>query len=260
MSEIAPLISIVVPSLNQAEFLDACLNSIFSQQNAIFEVLLCDGGSCDGSDVIIRKYQQHLTYWRSHPDKGQADALNEGFSRARGSVLFWVNSDDLLEPNALSRISNTYKRGDVIYAGIVRNFDKNGIVRSVRQTALMEKTILKPWKPNREWHMPGVAFNREVWEKYGQLSQSYRYLFDAKFIAEALDHSEVIYLPHEIAAFRLHANSKTVSELRGFYIEGWRLFREKYERFGLFDQLRGCTYHFPRFLIGILWRLKNTRK
>ena len=95
-----PLITVVVPSLNQAEFLEQALVSIFKQPVAT-EVFVMDGGSTDDSIRIIKKWEHQLAGWRSYPDQGQAAAINEGIRLGNGEFVCWLNSDDYFLPGAL---------------------------------------------------------------------------------------------------------------------------------------------------------------
>lgn len=94
--------SIVVPSFNQAQYLEDCLDSIIMQRGVEKEIIVMDGGSTDGSVDIIRRYEPYLAYWQSQPDGGQSAALNAGFARATGDFHGWLCSDDMLAPGALS--------------------------------------------------------------------------------------------------------------------------------------------------------------
>src|SRR5512132_4020966 len=85
----APTLTVVTPSLNQAQFLEEAIRSVLDQAYPNLEYIVMDGGSTDGSANIIRKYEKHLTYWSSAPDEGQSDALMKGFSRASGDWLAW---------------------------------------------------------------------------------------------------------------------------------------------------------------------------
>jgi glycosyltransferase involved in cell wall biosynthesis len=97
-----PLVSIITPSFNQGQFLEASIRSVLEQDYPNMEYIVVDGGSKDNSVEIIKKYQEHITWWVSEKDRGHADALNKGFSRATGEILAWLNSDDIYFPNTVS--------------------------------------------------------------------------------------------------------------------------------------------------------------
>src|SRR4051812_16197949 len=77
-----PRITVVTPSLNQGRYLEETILSVPGQQYANLEYMILDGGSSDGSVEIIERYAQHLAYWVSEKDGGQAAAINSGFARA----------------------------------------------------------------------------------------------------------------------------------------------------------------------------------
>lgn len=101
-----PKISIVTPSFNQAEFLEATIQSILSQNYSNLEYIIIDGGSTDRSIEIIKKYEKYLHFWCSAPDRGQYDAINKGFSHSTGEIMGWLNSDDMYLPWVLKTVSS----------------------------------------------------------------------------------------------------------------------------------------------------------
>ena len=100
-------VTIVTPSFNQAAFLEETIESVLKQEYPHIEYIVVDGGSTDGSVDIIRRYNDRISYWASEPDSGQSQAINRGFRHAKGSILAWLNSDDLLAPSAV-RIAAEY--------------------------------------------------------------------------------------------------------------------------------------------------------
>lgn len=139
-----PKITVVTPSYNQASFLEATLRSVHDQEYPNLEHIVIDGGSTDGSVEIIRKFEDHLAYWVSEPDKGQTDALIKGFSRATGEILAWLNSDDLYEPRTLWEVAEFFSR--------------HPEVQFVYGDALWIDTEGRTLRPKKE-----IPFNQFIW-------------------------------------------------------------------------------------------------
>ena len=108
MIENFPKISIVTPSFNQAQFLEATIESILHQKYPNLEYIIIDGGSTDGSQEIIKKYEKDLHFWCSEPDAGQYDAINKGFAKSTGEIMTWLNSDDMYCPWALRTVASIF--------------------------------------------------------------------------------------------------------------------------------------------------------
>jgi glycosyltransferase involved in cell wall biosynthesis len=103
-----PTISVVTPSYNQAAYLEATLRSVIAQRRDVDEYFVLDGGSSDGSAAIIDRHAAAIDHWHSQPDGGQAAAIADGFARATGDILFWINSDDLVAPAAVARVRRAF--------------------------------------------------------------------------------------------------------------------------------------------------------
>ena len=96
-----PLISIITVVLNNSSHLQKTLNSIFNQKYQNYELIVIDGKSTDGTVDIIKKNKKKIDKWISEKDKGIYDAFNKGMNLAKGDYIGFVNSDDILLPNAL---------------------------------------------------------------------------------------------------------------------------------------------------------------
>jgi glycosyltransferase involved in cell wall biosynthesis len=99
-----------MPSFNQGRFIAEAIESVLDQEYPSRELLVLDGGSTDGTPEIVRRYESRLAYWHSRPDRGQSDAMNQGFAMARGSLVAWLNSDDVLLPGALRAVAEAQRR------------------------------------------------------------------------------------------------------------------------------------------------------
>ncbi|KHK03768.1 glycosyltransferase [Desulfovibrio sp. TomC] len=103
-----PAIRLVTPSLNQAPFLAAALDSVLSQNYPALSYVVLDGGSTDGSAGIIRRLGPHLASWRSRPDAGHYPAVAEGLAGSDAPLCGWLNADDLLHPQALLKVADAF--------------------------------------------------------------------------------------------------------------------------------------------------------
>ena len=100
-------ISIVIPSFNQALFIERALQSLKEQNDSNLEIIVMDGGSTDGSVEIIKKFEPMLAYWQSQKDNGQSAAINDGIRRSSGEFVTWFNTDDIILPNAIYKLRQT---------------------------------------------------------------------------------------------------------------------------------------------------------
>src|SRR5688500_4533124 len=105
--EMHPKISIITPSLNQGDFIEQTILSVLSQDYPNLEYLVVDGGSSDATLGVLAKYAGKVT-WISEADKGQTDAINKGLRRATGSIVGYLNADDLLLPGTLNKIGEVF--------------------------------------------------------------------------------------------------------------------------------------------------------
>lgn len=102
-----PKISIITPTLNQAEFIEKTILSVLNQNYPDLEYLVFDGGSNDGTQEILKKYSKDIK-WRSEPDQGQSSAINKGLRICSGEIIGFINSDDQYEPSALLKVGNFF--------------------------------------------------------------------------------------------------------------------------------------------------------
>ena len=173
-----PLISIVTPSFNQAQFLEATIDSILSQNYPNLEYIIIDGGSTDGSIDIIKKYENYLHFWCSEPDGGQYDAINKGFSHSTGEIMAWLNSDDMYLPWTLKTVADimstlpniewltTLSPGHWDYDGFCSGFFD---IPGYSLQAFLDGCYL-PWKNSKgiDWMQQESTFwRRGLWERVG---------------------------------------------------------------------------------------------
>lgn len=215
--------SIVTPSYNQGRFVEKTIQSVLSQKGDFFiDYIIADGGSSDNSVQIIKKYDElfktkgypikckGIEYsWWSRKDKGQSDAINQGFKIARGNILAWINSDDFYEPESFACAMQAFKNNpdiDLI----------NGDVRFIKEET-GEKKIFRSEQGNFlaslqgtfKLFQPSTFFAKRIVHKVGFLDENLHYAMDYDLFVRILSEGKSLYLPKVLSNFRVWGDSKT---------------------------------------------------
>jgi glycosyltransferase involved in cell wall biosynthesis len=215
-----PVVSIVMPSYNQACYLEEAVRSVLDQSVPV-ELIVQDPGSSDGSRELLTRLQKEYCaklILRFEPDDGQSDAVNRGLALARGRIFGWLNSDDRLRPGALQTIIEALERDQDEAAqprwlyGRTGNIDANG----QQQDGFI--TSYKNWRGRRfsrarlltENFIPQMAvfFERELWQKSGGLDTSLNWDMDYDLWFRFARESEPLVLEETLSDFRIHGQAK----------------------------------------------------
>ncbi|WP_298819182.1 glycosyltransferase family 2 protein [Chloroflexus sp.] len=222
-----PLVSIVVPSLNQGRYIGATLQSILSQNYPNLEVWVIDGGSSDETLAVLDTFAgDDRIQIVTGKDAGQADAINRGWARARGSVLAWLNSDDTYLPGAIAAQVSALQShpGAVAVYASARYIDEQGqALRTVAARPYHPLSLLRLLIPIQ----PTVFARRAAAGLTGPLDLTMRYALDTAYWVRLIRHGPMLQAPGIVATYRLHAASKTVAQFSGFYRE-WLQIAEQF--------------------------------
>ena len=206
-----PRISVVVPSYNQAKFLERTFLSILNQNYPNTEIIVMDGKSSDGSTEIIRKYEPFLTHWVSEPDRGQPHSINKGFDRATGELVGWQNSDDLYLPGFFYEVADSFRAApstQLIY-GNIHTIDEHDCITEFWKPQFI------PFSLNHliylNWNLSSQAtfVNRKLIVRAGPLREDIQVGFDWDWfirIGKMLRHA-VLHKAYG-GAYRIHSSSK----------------------------------------------------
>jgi len=102
-----PKVSVLLPSYNHEQYVEAAVRSVMSQTGVDFELIVIDDGSSDSSPQILAKLQAELGFTCLHrPNKGVVPTLNEALALARGRYVCTFSSDDKMPPERLKKQSD----------------------------------------------------------------------------------------------------------------------------------------------------------
>jgi hypothetical protein len=210
-----PRISIVTGSHNQGAYLEETLRSVLLQGYPNLEYIVIDGGSCDDSLHILRKYEPWLAYWEAQQDRGQAAALNSGFARATGAILGFLNSDDTYLPGALERVALEVdaQRNRHLVIGRCLFVDSSGrwLGNEHASRAVSHRRVLAVWK-GHTIPQPASFWSRAAWSDGGPLIEDARAPWiDYGLFCRMTRRHRIHAVDQVFATYRLHPKSITVT-------------------------------------------------
>lgn len=125
-----PVISVVIPVYNVANYLTICVDSILLQTFQDFEILLIDDGSSDGSETLCDKLadaNEKIQVFHIQ-NSGPSKARNVGLDHAKGKFIYCMDSDDYLERDTFAKVVEEMEKGyDMVSFNFIRE-DANGKV------------------------------------------------------------------------------------------------------------------------------------
>ncbi|MFX0194957.1 MAG: glycosyltransferase family 2 protein [Candidatus Hodarchaeota archaeon] len=277
-----PSISVVIPSLNQGQYLEEAILSVLGQGYPNLEIIVADGGSTDNTIEILEKYEDQISYWHSQKDKGQGDAINQGVSISSGDILCWLNSDDMYLPGTLLDIGKKFcgrtDQNHLIYGGAVSIDESNGELWSAALPA-------SPFNASTLTYFdfvvqPSAFWTRKLWECTGEVNTKYKYVLDWEWFIRASKVTQFEYVPKFYSVYRYHSLHKTgsgnaerrrevldiVTRYSSDYWIDLNIEIEKYysqikKKSKFLDSLRIPKKHLllPLFFPKIMFKLRNTK-
>ncbi len=233
-----PLVSIVVPSFNQAHYLETALTSIMFQDYPNIEIIICNHGSTDNtSDVIakfvweaennaqvsfleyydhnqqqpfVRKYLpkfpsgRTITVIESKINIGGTASYNVGFRKISGKYCTYLVGDDYFLPNAISEMVDVLETGscDFVYADMFVVTHNGAIIQHLKKPDYSFKACFADW-----FHI-GVCrlYRKKLHDQYGLFDESYRNANDYDmYLRFAMNGARFKHIPKTLYCVRQHS-------------------------------------------------------
>ena len=211
-----PSVSVIIAVFNRARTLQSCLDSIF-EQSAVpsIEIIVCDGGSTDGSREILESNSARLTYWQSRPDRGVPHAWNMALAHATGEWVCFLGADDrFARPASLATLLDAADDPAINYvSGQAILVDDDGCERRVVGTR-WDWARMKRYQ--RIAH-PGSLHRRDLFERYGKFDETYPIACDYEFLLRVGRYINAAFVPVPVTLMGISGQSNT---------QAWRAFRE----------------------------------
>jgi len=212
-----PMISVVMPSFNQGQFIREALDSILAQKYPNLEVIVMDGQSTDATVEILKSYGDKIN-WVSEKDKSQSDAINKGLRKARGEIIAWLNSDDVYFENTFLTIGRYFaEHPDVTWLygrAVILDRDSEEIRGWVTRykNFFLERYSYDGLIAQNTISQMAVFFRRKIVDEIGYIDESLQFAMDYDYWLRIGRKYRPSYIPQYFGKFRLHNASKTISD------------------------------------------------
>jgi glycosyltransferase involved in cell wall biosynthesis len=175
-----PLVTLITVCLNSEKTIEETILSIRNQTYKNIEYIIIDGHSTDKTRSIINKYKKNIDIYISEKDAGLYYAFNKGIKLVNGKIFGFVNSDDILLPNAIETLVkyyNKYPKIDFIFGSVKKHW---GILHGYR-----------PWRIKWSWyfyssHSTGFYIKTKAAKKIGPYNTKYKYCADLDYFYKAI--------------------------------------------------------------------------
>jgi glycosyltransferase involved in cell wall biosynthesis len=197
-----PLISCIVPVFNGERYLSETLDSILGQTYAELEVIVADDGSTDGTRAVVEAYAGRVHYLHQ-PNGGHAAARNLGLGAARGSMVAFLDADDLWHAEKLERQMARFRERPEL-GGCVT------LVEEFRSPELDSQSPSPDSAPVPGYRSVALLARRALFDEVGRFDPALRHGNDTDWFLRAADQGALIELLPEVLVYRrLHDSNRS---------------------------------------------------
>jgi glycosyltransferase involved in cell wall biosynthesis len=223
---IEPLVSILIPTFNRADYLGEAIDSALAQTYQNIEIIVHDDASTDGTPELLKKYSdKRLKIIRTEDNHGMLGGWNYIVTKARGEYIKFLASDDLLEPTCVEElVSAAIKHPSAAVITCQRKFiDGQGKV--VKKMGFATKNTVVDGKSHAHWILTTLRENKigeptavlyptKLVKKAGKYDATFSQFADFEYWIRLLEFGDLVYIHKPLCSFRTHAGSNTSAAIR----------------------------------------------
>jgi glycosyltransferase involved in cell wall biosynthesis len=221
----APVISVILPTFNRAHHLSAALDSVLAQRACPpFEVVVVDDGSTDGTSALLARHGAALRSLRLPCNRGVAGARQAGVDHARGALLAFHDSDDLMMPDRLARLASFLERHpevDAVFAnGLVEGdgaqretgaLVPSGLARCLDGRPFGIREVIRDGLPV---FLQAALIRRRAFDAAGGIDVSLARHADLELACRLTLTGRTVFLDVPVVRYRLHAENQSRDRLK----------------------------------------------
>lgn len=206
-------VSIVTVCFNSAFTIADTVQSVLDQRYEHIEHVIIDGGSTDGTQEVVGRYNGRIKKFISEPDRGIYDAMNKGLRLVTGDVVAFLNADDVYaSPNVIGDVVSAMHKGhtdgvygDLVYVG---RHDPNRIVRYWLAGTYRPRAFYQGWVPPH----PTFFCRTSVYRELGGFDPAYRIAGDFELMLRFIEKNgiDVRYIPKPLVRMRAGGRANRV--------------------------------------------------
>lgn len=224
-----PLVSIVIPVYNGANYVSEAIESALKQTYKNIEIIVVNDGSTDNTEKIVKKYGDKIRYFYKE-NGGVASALNLGIKNMKGEYFSWLSHDDVYYPNKIERQIEELKninKDNILYSGFELINDKSELLYAWEIASKNEYRKL-----NNSFYallLSGLNFcslliPKKVFYEVDFFNEDLKCTQDYDLLFKIFKNGyKIKYMPEVLLQNRIHENQDTKQKLKIVVDEGNKL-------------------------------------
>jgi glycosyltransferase involved in cell wall biosynthesis len=210
MKQDFPLVTVITPSYNRADYLEQTILSVLEQDYPNIQYIVLDDGSTDNTVDILKKYDSQIE-WKHQENVGEQRTVNLGFKMAKGDFVCFVNSDDPLYPGAIFKFVEALQNNPDAIAAYPDWNEIDSLSRITRTIHLPTYDIKEMLLSLNVSIGPGILVKKESIKQLEIRDTTLKYAGDLDFYFQLALNGRLVHIPEPLATHRIHANAASTT-------------------------------------------------